>query len=75
MYYLCSKNKGANQMHSGYLASDLGLYFRICKKACFLMMRLKMMQTLPTVTCLKLCLMLKGSVLRTRCYKILDKNV
>ena len=34
LYYLYSKNKGADQLH-GYLASDLRLCFRICKKQIF----------------------------------------
>ena len=35
MYYLCSENKGADQLRS-YRAADLRLCFRICKKAGFL---------------------------------------
>ena len=35
LYYLCSENKGADQLHN-YYASGLRLCFRICKKACFL---------------------------------------
>ena len=31
MYYLCSENKGADQLRS-YCAADLPLCFRICKK-------------------------------------------
>ena len=31
MYYLCSENKGADQLR-GYLEADLHLCFRICKK-------------------------------------------
>ena len=31
LYYLCSKNKGTNQL-CGYRAADLCLCFRICKK-------------------------------------------
>ena len=31
MYYPCSENKGADQLH-GYLEADLHLCFRICKK-------------------------------------------
>ena len=32
--YLCSENKGADQLRS-YCAADLRLYFRICKKPVF----------------------------------------
>ena len=32
--YLCSANKGADQLH-GYRAADLSLCFRICKKWTF----------------------------------------
>ena len=31
LYYLCSENKGADQLRS-YCAADLRLCFRICKK-------------------------------------------
>ena len=31
MYYLCSENKGTDQL-SGYCEADLRLCFRICKK-------------------------------------------
>ena len=31
LYYLCSENKEADQLHS-YCAADLHLFFRICKK-------------------------------------------
>ena len=34
MYYLCSENKGADQLH-GYREADLRLCFRICKKPVF----------------------------------------
>ena len=34
MYYLCSENKGADQLHS-YHEADLRLCFRICKKPFF----------------------------------------
>ena len=34
MYYLCSKNKGADQLR-GYREADLRLCFRICKKPVF----------------------------------------
>ena len=34
LYYLCSENKGANQL-CGYLEADLRLCFRICKKPVF----------------------------------------
>ena len=34
MYYLCSKNKGADQLH-GYCKADLRLCFRIYKKPVF----------------------------------------
>ena len=34
MYYLCSENKGADQLR-GYRESDLRLCFRICKKPVF----------------------------------------
>ena len=33
MFYLCSKNKGADQLR-GYREADLRLCFRICKKLC-----------------------------------------
>ena len=38
-YYLCSENKGADQLR-GYREADLRLCFRICKTLGFLMMRL-----------------------------------
>ena len=34
LYYLCSKNKGADQLH-GYCEADLRLCFGICKKPVF----------------------------------------
>ena len=34
MYYLCSENKDADQLH-GYREADLRLCFRICKKPVF----------------------------------------
>ena len=34
LYYLCSENKGADQLRS-YCAADLRLCFRICKKQVF----------------------------------------
>ena len=34
LYYLCSKNKDAEQLH-GYRAADLGLCFGICKQQVF----------------------------------------
>ena len=34
MYYLCSKDKGTDQLHS-YPAADLCLCFHICKKQIF----------------------------------------
>ena len=34
MYYLCSKNKGADQLR-GYRKADLRLCFRICEKPVF----------------------------------------
>ena len=34
MYYRCSENKGADQLH-GYREADLRLRFRICKKPVF----------------------------------------
>ena len=34
LYYLCSKNKGADQLR-GYREADLHLCFRICKKPVF----------------------------------------
>ena len=34
LYYLCSKNKGADQLR-GYREADLRLCFRICKKPVF----------------------------------------
>ena len=34
LYYLCSENKGADQLR-GYHEADLGLCFRICKKPVF----------------------------------------
>ena len=39
MYYLCSENKGADQLH-GYREAGLRLCFRICKLLGFLMRRL-----------------------------------
>ena len=35
LYYLCSKNKGADKLQ-GYRPADLHLCFRICKKQVFL---------------------------------------
>ena len=35
LYYLCSENKGADQLR-GYRKADLRLCFRICKKPVFL---------------------------------------
>ena len=35
LYYLCSENKGADQLR-GYREADLRLCFRICKKPVFL---------------------------------------
>ena len=34
MYYLCSENEGADQLH-GYREADLRLCFHICKKPVF----------------------------------------
>ena len=34
LYYLCSENKGADQLR-GYRETDLHLCFRICKKPVF----------------------------------------
>ena len=34
LYYRCSENKGADQLH-GYREADLSLCFRICKKPVF----------------------------------------
>ena len=34
LYYLCSENKGADQLH-GYSEADLCLCFRICKMLVF----------------------------------------
>ena len=34
MYYLCSKNKGADQLH-GYREADLRLCFRLCRLLVF----------------------------------------
>ena len=34
LYYLCSKKKGADQLH-GYRTADLPLCFHICKKQVF----------------------------------------
>ena len=34
LYYLCSENKGTDQLHS-YCAADLSLCLRICKKPVF----------------------------------------
>ena len=39
LYYLCSENKGTDQLHS-YFAADLHLCFLHMQKAGFLMMRL-----------------------------------
>ena len=38
LYYLCSKNKDADQLR-GYREADLRLCFRICKMLVFLMTR------------------------------------
>ena len=35
LYYLCSKNKGADQLCGGYHVADLRLCFCICKKQIF----------------------------------------
>ena len=35
LYYICSENKGADQL-GGYREADLGLCFRICKTLVFL---------------------------------------
>ena len=40
LYYLCSENKGADQLR-GYREADLRLCFRICIKSGFLLTRLK----------------------------------
>ena len=40
LYYLCSENKGADQL-CGYRTADLHLCFCICKNQVFLMMGLK----------------------------------
>ena len=40
LYYLCSENKGADQLR-GYREADLRLCFRICKVLVLLMTRLK----------------------------------
>ena len=40
LYYLCSENKGADQLHGYRLSTDLRLCFRIFKKAGFLITRL-----------------------------------
>ena len=40
LYYLCSENKDADQLHS-YRAADLRLCFHICKKSGFLITQLK----------------------------------
>ena len=34
LYYLCSENKGADQLR-GHREADLGLCFRLCKKPVF----------------------------------------
>ena len=39
LYYLCSENKGADELR-GYREADLRLCFRICKNVGFLMTRL-----------------------------------
>ena len=41
MHYRCGENKGADQLR-GYREADLCLCFRICKKAGFLTLRLKL---------------------------------
>ena len=33
--YLCSENKGTDQLRGGYREADLRLCFRICKKPVF----------------------------------------
>ena len=40
-YYLCSENKDTDQLRCDYLAADVRLCLRKCKKAGFLMTRLK----------------------------------
>ena len=40
LYYPCSENKGADQLHS-YYAADLHLCFCTCKKSFFFITRLK----------------------------------
>ena len=40
LYYLCSENKGADQLH-GNREADLRLCFRICKMLVLLITRLK----------------------------------
>ena len=46
LYYLCSENKGADQL-LGYCETDLRLCFRICKTLGFLMTRLYSVYWLP----------------------------
>ena len=46
-YYLCSKNKGADQLH-GYQEADLRLCFRICKLLGFLCSFSVIQMTQPT---------------------------
>ena len=41
MYYLCRRNKGADQLRR-YSAADLYLYFPICRKQVFFMTRLNL---------------------------------
>ena len=48
LYYLCSENKGSDQLR-GYREADLCLCFRICKKNGFLTTRLNLTIGLATV--------------------------
>ena len=60
MCYICSENKGADQLR-GYREADLSLCFRICKKAGFLTTRLICSSSLGTVIGSKINSLHKGS--------------
>ena len=68
LYYLCSENKGADQL-SSYRKADLRLYFRICKNPVF--SRRGSLDTKEGSPCIKLCLgsIELGSVIRESNYK------
>ena len=57
MYYLCSENKGAEQLH-GYHAADLRLCFSHMQKVAFPMMQLILSWQLTTKVLIRLPLFL-----------------